>query len=69
MLKPGQANGLILPLDNAIRSIDKGKVKAACSQLADFIDEVEAKTPPLDDTTADGLVEDAIAIIEAIGCT
>ncbi len=69
VLKAGQANGLIRPLKNAIRSLDKGKVKPACSQLADFIDKVNAKTPsPLDAATAAELITGANAIRAAIGC-
>ena len=69
MLKPGQANGLTRPLDNALRSLDKGNITAACNQLGDFIAEVEAKTPqPLDAATAAELIADAEAIQDAIGC-
>jgi hypothetical protein len=69
VLKKGQANGLTQPLDNAIRSLNKGKTAAACNQLADFIAEVNAKTPaPLDAATAADLIADAQAIQTAIGC-
>lgn len=69
VLKPGQAKGLIRPLENGIKSLDKGNVEDACNQLDDFIDKVYAKTPsPLDATTADELIEDAFAIQDAIGC-
>ena len=65
----GQANGLSKPLDNAIRSLDKGNVAAACNQLNDFIAEVNTKTPsPLDAATAADLIADAQAIQTAIGC-
>ncbi|MDX1418128.1 MAG: hypothetical protein R3293_28260, partial [Candidatus Promineifilaceae bacterium] len=70
VLKKGQANGLIKPLQNAIRSLDKGNPVAACNQLADFIAEVNAKTPsPLDAATAAGLIADAQAVQTAIGCS
>jgi hypothetical protein len=69
VLKNGQANGLTKPLDNAIRSLDKGKTADACNQLQDFISEVNAKTPePLDAATAAGLIAEADAIRAAIGC-
>jgi hypothetical protein len=70
VLKPGQANGLTQPLDNAIRRLDKDKVEDACNQLADFIAEVNAKTlEPLDAETAAGLIAEAEAIQSAIGCS
>jgi hypothetical protein len=69
-LKPGQANGLSKPLDNAIRSLDQGNVEDACNQLQDFIDKVNAKTPdPLDAGTAAGLLDAAEAIRIAVGCS
>jgi hypothetical protein len=69
-LNKGQANGLRKPLENALRSLDKGNTAAACTQLADFIAEVEAKTPdPLDAATAAFLIADAEAIRTAIGCS
>ena len=69
VLKRGQANGLMHPLANAIRSLDKGKTSAACNQLQDFIDEVNAKTPePLDAATAAELIADAEEIGTAIDC-
>jgi hypothetical protein len=69
VLNPGQANGLIRPLDNAIRSLDKGQTADACNQFQDFIDEVNAKTPqPLDVDTATSLITKAEVIRAAIGC-
>ncbi len=69
VLNPGQANGLIRPLDNAIRSLDKGYTADACNQFQDFIDEVNAKTPqPLDVDTATSLITKAEVIRAAIGC-
>ncbi|HEX6383278.1 MAG TPA: hypothetical protein VF177_01290 [Anaerolineae bacterium] len=69
VLKQGQTNGLLQPLDNALRSLDKGKTTDACNQLQDFVDEVEAKTPePLDAATAAELIDGAEAIQAAIGC-
>ena len=67
--KQGQAIGLTKPLDNAIRSLDKGNVEDACNQLQDFIAEVNAKTPePLDAATAADLIDAAEAIRVAVGC-
>jgi hypothetical protein len=69
VLKPGQANGLTHPLDNAEQSLDDGRPEDACNQLDDFIDEVNDKTPePLDADTAAGLIVDAEAIQSSIGC-
>jgi len=68
-LKPGQANGLTRPLDNALRSLDKGKTASACNQLQDFINKVNEKTPtPLDAGTAATLIADAEAIRTSLGC-
>ena len=39
-LKPGQGNGLTRPLQNALRSLERGHLAAACAQLADFQEEV-----------------------------
>ncbi|MEZ4709301.1 MAG: hypothetical protein R3A44_18985 [Caldilineaceae bacterium] len=69
ILKNGQANGLTQPLNNAIRSLDRGRINPACSQLGDFIAGVNALTPnPLDGATAASLIADAQAIQAAIGC-
>ena len=69
ILKNGQANGLKQPLGNAIHSLDRGDVTAACNQLTDFIAEVNLKTPsPLDNAAAADLIADAEAIQSAIGC-
>ena len=68
-LKPGQAKGLTRPLNNALRSLGKGKPADACNQLQDFITKVNAKTPtPLDAITAATLIADAEAIRSALGC-
>ncbi|MDT8320043.1 MAG: hypothetical protein RQ826_05895 [Xanthomonadales bacterium] len=57
VLKQNQAKGLLSPLANAVRSIKRDKTDAACSQLADFIAEVSAKTPsPIDPDTASALI-------------
>ncbi len=68
-LKPGQANGLIRPLENALRSIDQGKTAPACNQLQDFIDEVVAKTPsPLSVVTSNDLIAKANAARSLLPC-
>jgi hypothetical protein len=68
-LKTSQANGLLKPLDNAIRSLNKGNIADACNQLQDFITEVNAKTPnPLDAATAAELIGQAETIRSSIGC-
>ena len=69
ILTAGQANGLFRPLRNALRSLDNGMTTPACSQLQDFIDEVNAKMPtPLDAATAAPLVASAEAIRTSLGC-
>ncbi len=71
VLEPGQTTGLIRTLDTVRRSLRRGLVAPACSQLQDFIDGV-------DDLVADGalpaedgdaLLVDAAAVRSAIGCT
>lgn len=63
VLKRNQAKGLEGPLRNAVRSIARGNMAAACSQLNDFVAEVIAKTPdPIDADTAESLVAEAEAI-------
>lgn len=69
VLNQGQGNGLIRPLENAIRSLEKGKTADTCNQLQDFIDKVNDKSPtPLDVATAAGLIAEAEAIRTAAGC-
>jgi len=67
-LKPGQANGLIRVLENALRSLDEDRPEDACNQLADFIVEVEAKVPPLTEAQASELIASAAAIRDMLGC-
>lgn len=70
ILKNGQSNGLKSPLDNVVRSLEKGSVEDACNQLQDFIDEVEAKTPgPLDAGTAESLIAQAETTRMALDCS
>ena len=70
ILKEGQANGLSKPLNNALKSLGKGKTADACNQLQDFIDEVYAKTPtPLDAGNANELIDDAHALRASLGCS
>jgi uncharacterized repeat protein (TIGR01451 family) len=70
-LKVGQANGLTRPLRNAIRSLQKGKTQAACSQLQDFINEVNQKVADgvLTQAEGDALIASANAIRSAVECT
>jgi hypothetical protein len=68
VLKTGQANGLIRPLDNALRSLDRDQPEDACNQLADFVVKVEAKVPPLTVEQASELVASAEAIRDMLGC-
>jgi Regulator of Chromosome Condensation (RCC1) repeat protein/FIMAH domain-containing protein len=66
VLTSRQANGLIKPLGNALRSLDRGKDADACNQLLDFITKVR-KTPALDAATAADLIAAAEAIA-SIAC-
>lgn len=60
VLKRNQANGLFSPLANAVRSIGRDNTNAACSQLADFVAEVDAKSPhPIDPAVAGELISEA----------
>lgn len=70
LLKPGQANGLINPLGNAIDSLGAGHVDAACSQIQDFIDEVYEKIADgaLIEDAGEWLIETADEIMYLIGC-
>ena len=69
VLKAGQANGLTRPLDAALRSLGKGQIGPACSQLQDFIDEATLKTPdPIDPATAAELIASAEEIRAALSC-
>lgn len=68
VLKAGQAKGLLNPLENALRSLEKENTADACNQLADFIIEVEAKVPPLTEAQADDLIGSASAIRDMLGC-
>ena len=68
VLKSGQANGLVNPLRNALRSLEKEYVPDACNQLGDFMLEVEAKVPPLTEAQADDLTWGAEAIRGMLGC-
>ena len=68
VLKSGQAKGLVNPLENALRSLEKEYTADACNQFADFVMEVEAKAPPLTETQADELIDSADAIRKMIGC-
>jgi hypothetical protein len=70
-LKVGQARGLTRPLVNAVRSLDRDKIRPACNQLADFVAEANQKVA--DGALTAAAAEDPIARAEAIqaqlGCT
>jgi hypothetical protein len=69
ILKSGQAGGLIQPLDNALRSLAKGKPADACNQVVGFVSDVVAMTPnPLNAATAANLIAAAKEICSSIGC-
>ena len=69
-LKPGQANGLTRPLQNALRSLARGHLASACSQLSDF--QVEVTQKVLDGALTPGegvaLIDAATSIRTALGC-
>jgi hypothetical protein len=69
-LKPGQANGLIRPLENALRSLEEGKANAVCSQLQDFVDKVNDKinNGVLSLEEGQALIDAATDIRDVIGC-
>jgi probable HAF family extracellular repeat protein len=69
-LRPGQANGLTRPLQNALRSLARGSIASACSQLHDFKVEVSAKIRDGALSAAEGmaLIDAADAIRAALGC-
>ena len=69
-LKPGQANGLDKPLQNALRSLARGQLAAACSQLGDFQVAVAAKVADGALTPGEGaaLIDAATSIRTALGC-
>ncbi len=62
MLRQEQANGLIVPLKSAIRSLVSGKIDSALSQMQDLIDEVNQKV-------LDGVLppDEGAALIAAVG--
>jgi probable HAF family extracellular repeat protein len=69
-LNPGQANGLVRPLRNALRSLEEGRTGAACSQLVEFQTEVARKVADgaLPTAEANALLAESDAIRAAIGC-
>ncbi len=69
-LKPSQANGLIRPLENAYRSLQRGKTNPACSQLQDFVDAVNDKISDgvLSPEEGQPLIDAATDARDALGC-
>jgi parallel beta-helix repeat protein len=69
-LKKGQAKGLIQPLNNAYRSLERGGIEDACNQLQDFIDEVSQKVVDgaLGQPDADVLIAAANVIRSDLDC-
>ncbi|HEU4890858.1 MAG TPA: hypothetical protein VFT47_04875, partial [Vicinamibacterales bacterium] len=68
--KSGPANGLMRPLQNALRSVAAGRPASACSQLSDFLAEVSRKVLDGALTPAEGaaLSEAATSIRSPLGC-
>jgi hypothetical protein len=69
-IKSGQANGMIRPLMNALRSLAAGKTTAACSQVLDFETEVNERVLDGVLTPVQGaaFINAAEAIRAALGC-
>ena len=69
-LKPGQAKGLVRPLENALRSLATGHLASACSQLGEFQMEAARKVSDGALTPAEGaaLIDQATTIRTALGC-
>jgi len=69
-LKTGQSKGLWKPLENALRSLDKGKINSACNQLQDFIDKANQKVADgaLPQADADIMIDLATDLRTELGC-
>jgi hypothetical protein len=69
-LKQGQANGLIQPLKNAIRSLGRDKLNPACSLLHGFVGKLERKVDDgaLTAEEAQPLFDAIDEIITDLGC-
>lgn len=70
-LRQGQANGLLRPLENALRSLKEGKRAPACSQLEDFANEVRQKVIDgvLKDEEGRALIDSAEKVRQDLGCS
>lgn len=71
VLNAGQANGLTRPLSNAQRSLEADKLAPACSQIADFMANVDTLVREGVLSTSDGgaLWSAAEAIRASLGCS
>lgn len=69
-LRTGQANGLLHPLMNALRSLNNDKLAPACSQLQDFKNKVQQYVIAGVLTEAKGvaLINSADSIRQQLGC-
>jgi len=69
-LRSGQANGLIRPLQNALRSMAAGHPESACSQVSDFEAGVQQKILDGVLSASDGqaLIDAAEVIRRDLGC-
>jgi hypothetical protein len=69
-LRSGQANGLIRPLQNALRSLAAGHPESACSQVSDFEAGVQQKILDGVLSASDGqaLIDAAEVIRRDLGC-
>ena len=60
----GQGNALIVKLDAALKSLEKGNIKSACNQLGSFINQVEAfmRSEILNPEQGQALIGAAVAV-------
>lgn len=69
-LKPNQANALVRPLENALRSLDRGLLRPACAQVFLFQVAVTVRILQGALTPREGiaLINEATSIRVALGC-
>ena len=68
-LHPGTANSLLVKLQGAASALDRGNLQAACGNLGDFLNEVNAQTGrKLTAAQANLLIAEATRIRAVLGC-
>jgi hypothetical protein len=69
VLNQGQGNALLVKLQAAIESLNKGTTNAACGQLQAFISQVETSIGgPLTPAQGQQLIDAATTVRNALGC-